>query len=72
MARREAGLPETLTFHSMRHAFASLAAHRGVPLNVLSAVLGHGDVGMTQKVYLHLYGREQAEEGFRQAMGGTS
>jgi integrase len=69
-ARDKAGLPETLTFHSMRHAFASLAAHRGVPIQVLSAALGHGDVGITQKVYVHLYGRDQAEDAFRKAMSG--
>jgi integrase len=61
-----------LTFHDLRHAFASLAAHRGVPIQVLSDVLGHRDISVTQKVYLHLYGREQAEDAFRKAMGGAS
>jgi integrase len=59
-----------LTFHQVRHGFASRAAHRGVPINVLSEVMGHSDVGVTQRVYVHLYGREEAEERFRQAMSG--
>lgn len=67
-ARDAAELPEHLTFHSLRHAFASYAAHRGVPINVLSEVMGHSHVGVTQKVYVHLYGREQAEDAFREAM----
>jgi hypothetical protein len=35
-----------------------------------SKVMGHSDIGVTQRVYVHLYGREQAEEQFRQAMSG--
>lgn len=56
-ARDLAGLPSTLTFHDLRHAFASLAAHRGVPIQVLSAAMGHRDPSITQKVYQHLYNR---------------
>jgi integrase len=67
-ARDLAELSPDLTFHDLRHAFASIAAHRGVPLNVLSAVMGHTNVGVTQKVYIHLYGRQEAEEAFRAVM----
>ncbi len=67
-ARDLAGLPKELTFHDLRHAFASIAAHRGVPLNVLAEVMGHTNVGVTQKVYIHLYGRQEAEAAFRAAM----
>lgn len=69
-ARDAAELPEHLTFHSLRHAFASYAAHRGVPISVLSEVLGHSNIGVTQRVYVHLYGRDQAEDQFRNAMQG--
>jgi integrase/recombinase XerC len=67
-ARDRAGLPAALTSHSLRHAFASLAAHNGVPISVLSEVLGHSDVGVTQQVYVDLYNREQVEDAFRLAM----
>jgi integrase len=67
-ARDLAGLPGTLTFHDLRHAFASRAAHRGVPLNVLSEIMGHTTVAVTAKVYVHLYGRAAAEDAFRAAM----
>jgi integrase len=69
-ARDMAELPETLTFHDLRHAFASIAHSKGVPVMMLSTVMGHSNVGVTQKVYLHLYGREQAEDAFRAAMSG--
>lgn len=69
-ARDLAGLPKTVRFHDLRHAFASIAAHRGVPVAVLSTVMGHRDVGVTQGVYTHLYNRDAAEDAFRTAMAG--
>jgi integrase len=61
-------LPKTLTFHSTRHAFASRCASRGVPIQTLSAVMGHRDIGVTQRVYVAFYGRNAAEDHFRAAM----
>jgi integrase len=49
---------------------ASMAAHRGVPVQVLSATLGHRDISVTQKVYLHLFNRDSSEDAFRAAMNG--
>jgi integrase len=69
--RKLAALPDDVTFHDLRHAFASIAASRGVPVTVLSGIMGHSDVGVTQRVYIHLFGREHAEEAFRKAMGQT-
>jgi integrase len=70
-ARDHAALSHALSFHDLRHAFASLAAHRGVPEGVLSEVMGHTHVGITQKVYRHLYDRPAAEQAFREAMART-
>jgi integrase len=70
--RKLAELPDDVTFHDLRHAFASVAASRGVPVTVLSGIMGHSDVGVTQRVYIHLFGREHAEEAFRKAMAGAS
>ena len=68
LARDLVEIDRSVTFHHLRHAFASYAAHRGVPVTVLSEVMGHTHVGVTQRVYLHLYGRAQAEDAFRAAM----
>ena len=38
------------------------------PLNVLSEILGHTNIAVTAKVYVHLYGRQAAEDQFRAAM----
>jgi hypothetical protein len=32
--------------------------------------MGHANVGITQSIYTHLYGREEAEQAFREAMNG--
>jgi integrase len=60
-----AGLSEELRFHDLRYAFASMAAAKGVPINVLSAAMGHADIGVTLKTYTHLYDRAKAEDAFR-------
>jgi integrase len=67
-ARDLAGLDGSLSFHDMRHAFASMAAHRNVPIQVLAAAMGHADTSITQKVYQHLFNRKQSEDQFRQLM----
>jgi integrase len=67
-ARDFAELPETQTCHDLRHAFASLCQHRGVPIQVLSEALGHAHVGIAQAVYVHMYARDKAEADFRAAM----
>jgi integrase len=70
--RKALGLPEKVTFHQLRHAFASRAHARGVTLQDLSMVMGHSSRAVMAKVYVHLYGREQAEERFRRAMASQA
>jgi len=67
-ARDRAGLDESLSFHDMRHCFASRAISRGVQLQLLSEVLGHSDSSITSKVYAHVFSRVDAEAAFRKAM----
>lgn len=66
--REALGLPGKVTFHQLRHAFASRAHARGVTLQDLSMVMGHSTTAVTAQVSVHLYGREEAEERFRTAM----
>ena len=50
---RIAGLSEELKFHSLRHTCASWLAMKGVPLQMIQQILGHSDIGVTQR-YSHL------------------
>ena len=54
--RREADI-EDVRLHDLRHTHASHAVMNGVPVPVVSRMLGHADVGMTLR-YAHLGDRE--------------
>lgn len=49
-----AGIDPPISFHVLRHTYASLAAMAGMPLLVLAQNLGHGDTRMVEKHYGHL------------------
>ena len=67
--RREAGI-EDCRLHDLRHTHASHAVMNGVPVPVVSRLLGHSSVGMTLR-YAHLGDREieQAAERIGQVIG---
>jgi integrase len=46
-----AGLKGRVTFHSLRHLFAVRLLTRGVPITVVSELLGHSDINLTVKRY---------------------
>jgi integrase len=43
-----------ITFHGLRHTWASLAVMNGVPLQIVAQNLGHVDTTMCQRHYAHL------------------
>lgn len=42
-----------ITLHSFRHTFASKELLRGVPLEVISKILGHKNSKTTEEIYIH-------------------
>lgn len=54
--RTEAGI-EDVRLHDLRHNMASYAVMNGVPVPVVSRLLGHSNVGMTLR-YAHLADRD--------------
>ena len=67
--RQEAGI-EDVRLHDLRHTLASHAVMNGVPVPVISRLLGHSNVRMTLR-YAHLGDREieAAAESIGQAIG---
>ena len=56
MARERAGLAD-VRLHDLRHSHASQAVMKGVPLPVVSKLLGHGQTSMALR-YAHVADRE--------------
>lgn len=52
-AREDAGLPEALTFHQLRHTFASALIADGADVTFVSHQLGHSSPSITMDIYAH-------------------
>ena len=50
----QAKISPRITFHGLRHSFASLSVMAGVPLHVVARSLGHVDQRMVERVYGHI------------------
>jgi integrase len=57
-----------ITFHDLRHAFASIMIERGINSTVLADVMGHRDSRTTERIYIHLFNRERSDDHLRAAM----
>lgn len=66
-AVKEAGI-EGVSFHSMRHAFASRMISRGISSTVLAKLMGHESSAITERRYVHLFDQERTDEQVRLAM----
>jgi Phage integrase family len=53
VASEEAGLPDAGP-HTLRHSAASAMLSHGVPLKVVSEILGHSSIAITGDVYGHV------------------
>jgi integrase len=53
-AVERAKISPAVSFHALRHSYASLAVMNGVPLHVVARNLGHADTRMVERHYGHL------------------
>lgn len=56
----KAGLPD-VRFHDLRHGAATVLLAAGVPLKVVSELLGHSSVAITADIYAHVLPEMQQE-----------
>lgn len=52
---------EKCTIHSLRHSFVSMMIGNGVPITMVSAIVGHTSINTTTNVYSHLLQETQEE-----------
>lgn len=58
---RECGMPEGVTFHSLRHTHGTWLLMRGIDVKTVAERLGHADVATTLRIYAHvLPGRDSS------------
>ncbi|RAU93500.1 site-specific integrase [Mycobacterium colombiense] len=72
-ANRHAGravIPPALTFHALRHSYASLCVAAGIPTHKVSRFMGHSKPSTTETIYMHLFADDYADE--MAALGGLA
>jgi integrase len=57
-----------LTFHGLRHLYASLMIERGISSTVLAEQIGHTSSTVTEQRYIHLFNRVRTDEAVREAL----
>ena len=50
-----------ITFHGLRHTFASMANSARVPRSQISRAMGHSSPNITQRIYTHLFDQTHGE-----------
>lgn len=60
-ARKNGESMEYFSVHAFRDTFASMAAQRGVDMNVLKELMGHSSLSMTSDLYCHVYEKQKRE-----------
>ncbi len=61
LACASAAIDPAISFHVLRHTYASRLARAGVPMLAIAAQLGHADTRVTVKHYAHLSPNHVAE-----------
>lgn len=54
-------LADDIHLHTLRHAFGSTLLRRGVSIQVVSKLMGHKNIDITYKTYIHVLQEEEAK-----------
>jgi integrase len=68
-ARTRTKLPNSVTFHDLRHHFASVLIAAGCSIKAVQDALGHANAGETLNTYSHLWPAD--EDRIREALAAA-
>jgi site-specific recombinase XerD len=57
-ARKKTDLSAAVSFHTLRHTYASLLIAAGTNIKAVQESMGHGSIKITTDIYGHLYPTE--------------
>jgi len=66
--RRQAGMAETVTAHTIRHSFATILLKKGISLGHIQVLLGHSDIQTTSRHYLGILSDDEAKQAHEKGM----
>lgn len=58
---KRASLPKHTRLYDLRHSFASLCGEKGIPLKVVSELMGHSSITLTADTYSHVFSSMKEE-----------
>ena len=58
---KRAGLPKEITLHTLRHTFGSALIRQGIGVETVSKLLGHNDIMITYKKYIHVIKEQETK-----------
>ena len=53
--------PSNVSLHTLRHTFGSVLIRRGVPIEVVSKLMGHSSITVTYNKYIHVLQEQQVK-----------
>jgi integrase/recombinase XerD len=66
--RRQAGLSETVTAHTIRHSFATILLKKGISFGHIQVLLGHSDIQTTSRYYFGILSDDEAKQAHEKGM----
>lgn len=51
---KRANINKEITPHLFRHSFITMCAYRGVPVDIVSKIVGHKNITTTYNIYTHV------------------
>ena len=58
---KRAGITKNITLHTLRHTYGSTLLRRGVPIEVVSSLMGHANISITYNKYIHVLHEERVK-----------